>query len=318
VGEVTGKPSEELAPIPERALEPFFGAAPFELRFALQGDAAVRVLAPRGAVAPRHAEPAEVSAPWSVSARCGDAVGWLLADAAPARGDEAAQDALLRIVERRTALALQRLETQRAALAADLLETLTHRLRTDVSTFQAIAEGLLSGVFEGDDIAEIRVELQVVGTEAQRRLSLVREVMRALRQDVPRRREPVVDPLRAELDGAGLAVGVDVASAEQAMTVGAGGGWAVGARLLAASLAGDARFGGLAASVAVRPHPDGWEVIAGAPGATGEPVPWTRRSVGDLAHAGHLVAAAGGEASAMQVSGDGLRVRLALPAAPSG
>src|SRR4051794_4172745 len=107
----------------------------FELRFDLAGRAAVRVAG--GPVAPRHVEPVPPAAPWVAEARCGPAAGWLLAQAAPA-DPEAARARLQRAVERETAHRLQAAAQAAAPLAADLLERLTHRLRTDVTTLQAV------------------------------------------------------------------------------------------------------------------------------------------------------------------------------------
>ena len=203
----------------------------------------------------------------------------------------------------------------RAGLSADLLETLTHRLRTDVSTLQAVAEGALAGVFTGDELAQIPGELKSAGGEAQRRLSQAREVMAALHPAAPWRAEPVARVLQDELDGAGTAVRVAGADGEVALALGRGAGWGACARLLAGALAHDARLGGPGAAVAVTPDPGGWAVTAG-PEGDGEPAPWTARALGDLVHAGAIVAAAGGSASLARIGGDGVRVRFVLPAAP--
>jgi hypothetical protein len=48
------------------------------------------------------------------------------------------------------------------------------------------------------------------------------------------------------------------------------------------------------------------------------PQPWAGRALGALAGAGHIVAAAGGSAHAERLEDGGLRVALAIPAAPSG
>jgi hypothetical protein len=85
------------------------------------------------------------------------------------------------------------------------------------------------------------------------------------------------------------------------------------ARLLAEALASDARLAG--ARVTVTPDPDGWAVVAGS--EPGEPVAWSERSLGELAHAGAIAVAAGGSASAWESDGR-LRVQLTVPAAPSG
>ncbi len=298
-------------------LRAMFDGAPFELRYALHGRAAVRVLAPSGPVAARHVEPPEVSAPWAVTARCGEAAGWLLAGAAPAGGGERARAALRAAIDRHTALALQELEAVRAALAADLLESLTHRLRTDVSTLQAVAEGALAGVFTDDELEQIPAELKVAGGEAQRRLSQAREIMGALRPEAPWRAEPVAGILEAELEGAGAAVRVGGVDGEIPLALGRGAGWGACARLLAAALARDARLGGERAEVTVAADPGGWAVTAGAAGEA-ERVAWTGRALGELVHAGPIVAAAGGSVSVARVAGEGVRVRLVLPAAPPG
>jgi signal transduction histidine kinase len=292
-----------------------FGDVPFELRFSLTGDAAVRVLVRGGPVAPRHAEVPDPPGGWSARAAWAGASGWLLAVGAPADAERAA-DVLQRAVERHSAEAMRRLADQRAAMAAELLETLTHRLRTDVSTLQAVAEGALAGLFEGEELAQIPAELKGMGGEAQRRLSLVREVMTVLQPDAPRRPEPIVEVLRAELDAAGLETRVDGVPGERAMALVPGAGWAACARLLARAIAGDARLAG--ASVTVRPDPAGWTVATAPPGVDAEPLPWTERAVGELVHAGEMAAAAGGAALAARLGDDRLRVELTLPAAPSG
>ena len=217
---------------------------PFELRYALHGRAAVRVHAPRGPVAARHVEPPDVTAPWIATARCGDAAGWLLAGAAPVGGADRARAALRSVVDRHTALELQQLETARAAFAADLLEALTHRLRTDVSTLQAVAEGALAGIFTPDELEQIPAELKSAGGEAQRRLSQAREVMGALHPEAPWRAEPVAGALEAELEGAGAALRVLGVNGEVPLALGRGTGWSACARLLAAALARDTRLGG--------------------------------------------------------------------------
>jgi hypothetical protein len=294
------------------ALVPLLDGARFELRFSLGGQAAVRALAPAGPVAGRHAEPPDPAAPWTARAACGEAVGWLLAERAPA--DEAlAHDVLERAVERHSSLLLQRIAAQRGGMAADLLEALTHRLRTDISALQAIAEGALAAPFEDDERQQVRAEVGDVGVEAQRRLSAVREVMLSLHPGAARDAEPLVDALERELDGAGVATAVAAPAGERPAALVPGAGWSACARLLAAALASDGRLAG--ASLAVRAHPDGWAVVAGE--RAGDPVAWTERALGELAHAGMIVVAAGGSASATQHDGR-LRVELTVPAAPSG
>jgi signal transduction histidine kinase len=291
-----------------------FGSTAFEARFSLDGNAAVRVLAPLHPIAPRHAEPPDPAAPWSTSARCGDAIGWLLADAPPE--DARRTDHLLQgAVARHSALALQRRASQRAAMEAELLESLTHRLRTDVSTLQAVSEGLLGGVFAGDELELIPRELRQVGEEAQRRLSLVREVLAVLHPDAPKHAEPLVETLRAELEGVGAAVAVEQPLGERPMTSVPGGGWSTCARLLADALA---KAEGPAGSVSVRAHPDGWEVTAGRLDVAGPPAPWMERTLGELVYAGYIAVVAGGAASAERLPDGALRVRLTVPAAPSG
>jgi hypothetical protein len=297
-------------------LRALFGAGAHELRFSLHGRSAVRVLASGRPVAPRHAEPPDPSAPWSHSARCGAATGWLLAEGEP--GDAGrARELLQRTVERHSALVLQALIAQRSLMVTDLLEGLTHRLRTDVSTLQAVAEGALSGMFEADELEQIPGEVRRVGETAQTRLSNVREVMTALHPAARCLPEPLLQTLRAELDGAGVDVPVADVEGERPMTFVPGPGWAACARLLAEAVARDERLGGREGSVTVRAHPDGWEVTAGCTDP-GQPVAWTEQAVGGLVHAGQIVAAAGGFASAARLDGGRLRVRLTVPAAPSG
>jgi hypothetical protein len=277
---------------------PLFGTIRFELRFDLAGRAAVRVAG--GPLAPRHAEPAPPDAPWLAEARCGGAAGWLLADAEPA-DPERATALLQRTVEREAALALQALARQASALGADLLEKLTHRLRTDVTTLQAVADAAVKGLFEPEDLALLPGELERTGREAHRRLTGVREVMTVLAPAARSAPEPIVDTLRAELDAAGRAATVTGPADERPLTLIPGAGWAACARLLA----GDARL----ERFAVGPDPAGWRVEAGTLGA---PVAWTERTVGELVCAGQIVAAGGGKA----VAHDGPGVTLVLPAAP--
>jgi signal transduction histidine kinase len=291
-------------------LAPLFEGAEFELRFSLTGDAAVRVLG--GPVASRHAEPPDPPAPWSARAECGVAVGWLLASRAPP--DEAvAADALQRAVDRHSSLVLQRIAAQHGSMAADLLEAITHRLRTDISALQVIAEGALAAPFEDEERPQVRAEVADVGAEAQRRLSATREVMASLHPAAERVPEPLIEVLAGELEGAGAATRVAAVDGEVPVALVPGSGWSACARLLAAALASDERLAG--APVTVREHPDGWSVVAGD--EAGEPVPWTERALGELAHAGAIVVAAGGSASASAREAR-LCVQLTVPAAPSG
>jgi hypothetical protein len=282
---------------------PLFGTSGFELRLDLAGRAAVRVAG--GPVAPRHVEPAPPDAPWVLEARCGAAAAWLLALAEP-DDPERARALLQRTLEREAALALPRLARQAAAMGAELLERLTHRLRTDVVTLQAIAEGALNGVFEPEEAAALPAELERTGREAQLRLSGVREVMTALEPAARRAPEPVLETLRAELEAAGReSVVVAGPAGERPLAAVPGAGWAACARLLA----GDERL----PAFAVEPDAGGWRVEAGPSGA---PVEWTEPTVGGLVHAGHIVAAAGGSAAAERDAEGRLRVVLVLPAAP--
>jgi signal transduction histidine kinase len=288
-----------------RTLAPHFGDARFELRFSLGGQAAVRAHAPAGPVAARHAEPPDPPAPWSARAACGEAVGWLLAERAPSRED-VARDVLARAVERHSSLLLQRIAAQRGAMAADLLESITHRLRTDISALVVIADGALASPFEDDERPQLRAEVGSVGADAQRRLSAAREVMTSLHPGAALEPEDLVDTLSRELEGAGVEVAVESVAGERPFALVPGAGWAACARLLA-----DARLVG---RVAVLAHPDGWRVTAGE--ADGEPVEWTERVLGELAHAGAIAVSAGGSASARERAGR-LGVELTVPAAPS-
>jgi hypothetical protein len=294
------------------ALTPLFGATAFELRYALDGRAAVRAFG--GPLAPRHAEAVPPPAPWVAHARCGAAAGWLLAAAPPAEPDRAGA-VLERVVERHSVLRLQRLAAERATLEADLLERLTHHLRTDLSTLQAVAEGAIAGLFDGAELAALPTEITAVGAAAQRRLSAAREVMTALAAETAAAPEPLLETLRDELEAAGAEIPVADVEGELPRVLVPGAGWSACARLLAAALAGDARFAG--ATVEVAPHPDGWSVRAGRTG-TGDPQPWTGRAIGELAGAGHIAAAAGGSALVERLADGGLRVGLTLPAAVSG
>ena len=265
------------------------GSSDFELRFDLAGRAAVRFSG--GPVARRHVEPVPPVAPWVAEARCGDAAGWLLAREAP-EDPEAARALLARTVEREAALRAQALRRNVSALTTDLLERLTHRLRTDVTTLQAVADGAIAGLFEPEDLEQLPGELRRTSREALERLTAAREVMRA--HDPGARREPesIVDTLRAELEAAGRAAIVDGPSDEHPLTLVPGPGWAACARALAA----DARL----EMFAVGPNPAGWSVTAGA---SGTPVEWTERTVGELVYVGHILAAAGGSAVVMHPFG---------------
>jgi hypothetical protein len=297
------------------ALAPLLGAgAPFELRFGLRAEAAVRVLAPRGPVAPRHAEAPDVTAPWSARAHCGDACGWLLAAAGPSDPDRA-RALLARATERHAALRLQHLATQTAALTYDVLESITHRMRTDVSTLQAVGEGALADVFEAAEIDDVAREVRAVGEESQRRLTEVREVMAVLEPEARRCPEPLVQRLRDALGTTGTPI-ADPAG-EEAHALIPGPGWSAGAAALARALRDDRRLGLENGQLTISAHPDGWLLIAGAPGTDGDPVPWTYQHLGPLAHGGHLVAAAGGSVAARRIDGDALRVAWTVPAAPS-
>jgi hypothetical protein len=269
-----------------------------EVRFDLAGRAAVRVAG--GPVARRHVEPVPPRAPWVAEARCGTAAGWLLAHEAPPDPD-VVQQRLQRAVERETALRLQAAARAAAPLAADLLERLTHRLRTDVTTLQAVADGAIKGLFEPEDLELLPGELERTGHETLRRLSGAREVMGVLARGARLGPEPVEATLRAELDGAGRAATIAVGAREAPLTFIPGPGWAACARMLA----GDPRL----EMFALRPDPGGWLLTSGADGI---PVEWTERTVGDVAHVGHIVAAAGGSAVATEPFG----IRLTLPAAP--
>ncbi len=294
------------------ALAPLFGGTDFELRYALDGRAAVRAIG--GPLAPRHAEAVPPPAPWVAEARCGDAAGWLLA-AAPPADPERARAELERIVERHSALRLQRLVAQRAALEADLLDQLTHHLRTDVSTLQAVAEGAAAGLFDAAELGELPSEIAGVGAAAQRRLSGAREVMTALAAEARTAPEPLLETLRDELEAAGATNAVTDVEGESPRVLVPGAGWSACARLLAEALRSDDRFAG--AAVVVAPDPDGWRVCAGRAGA-GLSQLWTERAIGELAGAGHIAAAGGGSAHAEGLADGGLRVSLTMPAAVSG
>jgi hypothetical protein len=296
------------------ALAPLFDDAAFELRFSLDGRAAVRALAPRGPVARRHAEPADPDAGWSARAGCGRAAAWLLA-AAPPRDVAAAGGLLQHALERHTALTLEHLASLEGAILADLLERLTHQLRTDVSTLRAVAEGALAEVFEPDERTGVLTTIGEVGQEAQRRLSAARDVMTALDPASARGREPVLGVLAAELVGAGVDAPLDRVPGEAPMASMPGAGWSACARALASALARDERLSG--AAVAVRPDPAGWAVTAGDAEAVAAAAPWTEDVVGELAPAGAIVVAAGGFAEAGSAPARRLRVRLTVPAAPS-
>jgi signal transduction histidine kinase len=298
------------------ALRAEFGDAAFELRFSLTSAAAVRVIGAGAPVAARHAEPPEPAAPWSAARGWAGATGWLLGERPPADADRAA-DVLQRAVERHAAAWRGELLHRRGVLGAELLERLTHRLRTDVSSLQAVAEGALAGVFDADERVQIPGELKGIGAEAQHRLSLVREVMTVLDPESRCSPEPIVEVLRAELDAVGVAVPLAGVEGERPMALVPGAGWAACARLLAAAVAYDERFGGAQAALAVRPDPGGWTVAAGGDDPTADAVAWTERSVGALVHAGEMAVIAGGDATAARDAGGRVRVAITVPAAPS-
>lgn len=277
---------------------PRFATARWELRFDLAGRAAVRVAG--GPVAPLHVEPVPPAAAWVGEARCGDAVGWLLADAAP-DDPERTLSLLEHVVAREAALRLQAGGRQASAMGAELLERLTHRLRTDVATLAAVADGAIAGLFDPEDLDGLPAELGQTSHEALRRLSGAREVMTALDPESRRESQPIVATLRAELEAAGRAAHISVPAEETPLTLIGGAGWGACARRLAA----DERCG----VFAVLPDPAGWRITSGAAGA---PVNWTERSAGELVHVGHIVAAAGGSA----VVTDPFGIALTVPAAP--
>jgi hypothetical protein len=282
-------------------LAPLFARGAFELRFALGGGAAVRTYG--GPVAPRHAEAPDVSAPWSAQAACGEAAGRLLATAAPADPDRA-QAVLERAVERYAALRLQALARDRAAMTAELLDGLTHRLRTDLSTLQIVAEAATTGLLAHAELAELPDELARTGAQGQQRLSAARDVMRALAPSQPSEPEPLLEVLARELEAAGAPARVPEVPGERPLALVPGPGWAACARVLA---------GG---EIAVAAHPDGWAVSVGPPGG-GEPVPWIEQRLDERFFAGVFVVAGGGSATAVAPAGGGLRVELVVPAAPS-
>jgi hypothetical protein len=211
---------------------------------------------------------------------------------------------------------LDQRSAQSAAVAASLLERLTHSLRTDIATLQAVADGLARGVFDPAEWRAITDEVANVGRQAQQRLTMAGDVMSVLAPPGEDPSEPVEESLRAELEGAAVSVTVDGVDDERAMTHIPGAGWAASARALADALTRDERLGGERAHVAVRPHPDGWAVTAGLRSAGAQPVAWTEAALGELVVAGQIAAAGGGWTSA--VGGDDtLEVELVLPAAPS-
>jgi hypothetical protein len=269
-----------------------------ELRFDLAGRAAVRVSG--GPVARRHVEPAPPEAPWVAEARCGEAAGWLLATMAPP-DPEAAREQLARTVEREAALRGEALRRAVSALTADLLERLTHRLRTDVTTLQAVAEGAIAGLFEPEDLEQLPGELKRTGRGALERLGDAREIMRAFAPAPAHEPEPIVATLRAELESAGRDAPVHQPPDEEPRALVSGPGWAACAR----ALAGDPRL----EMFDVGPDSAGWRVTAGA---AGTPVEWTERTVGGLFNVGPILALAGGSAVALEPFG----VDLVLPAGP--
>ena len=238
------------------------------MRYDVFGRCAVRVGGGARVLA-NHVEALPLAAPWCIEARCGTAAGWLLAAHAP-DDPEQARTRLEREVERRTALATQRRLEQLAALQGELLEQLTHRLRTDVTTLQAVAEGALLGAFAPEEQAEIAAQVTATAAEAQRRLTAAREVMGVLVPAVDQAPEPIAATLRAELEGAGREATVTVLGEEEPFTLVPGPGWAACARHLAA----DERL----TAFTIGPDEHGWRVHAD----------------GSLTQVAHLVVAAGG------------------------
>lgn len=281
----------------------FGEAGAFELRFDVAGRAAVRVAG--GPVAPRHVEPAPPPGPWVAEARCGAATGWLLAPDPPADAGRA-QRLLDAAVAQRAAQTLQEREAATRAALAQLLERLTHRLRTDVTTLQAVADGLISQLFGPDDLNELPGELARTAKEALQRISEARDVMSVLAPDSRREPEPIAETLRAELEGAGREdVTVSAPTGEHPLTIVPGAGWSACARLLAA----DPQL----TAFTVEPDPLGWRVSSGPQGA---PIPFTRDALGDLVLVGAIAIAAGGRAHAERDDLGTLRVGVSLPAAP--
>lgn len=246
-----------------------------ELRFDLGGRAAVRVSG--GPVGARHVEDLPLSAPWWIEARCGSAVGWLLGSEEPSDVGEA-RARLEHEVACRTALELQARAAAAGAIGARTLERATHGLRADLASLQ-LAFGL-----EGEEVAAAVTE---TGRLAQRRLTLLRELMGALEPGARAVAEPVAWILREALDAAGRDVAVTEPD-ERALAWVPGPGWAGCARLLAAAPR--------VREISIVPDPGGWRVCCGP--------------LGDEALcAGAIVLAAGG-----LVCADGA---LVLPAAPA-
>jgi hypothetical protein len=295
-------------------LRPEFGATPFELRFSPSGEAAVRLAAEGGTVAARHAEPADPGAPWSASARCGAATGWLLAAAPPA--DPARAGELLdRTVARLAAESARALAAERGRVAGELVGRLTHRLRTDVSSLQLVTEGALRGLFAEAEVPPALAEVRAAAAGAQRRLTDAREVASVLHPAAAHEPEPIAELLRRELDAADAATSVADADGERALALLPGHGWAACARLLADALAHDARLAG--AAVEVAPDPAGWRIAVTAGGTGAEPAPWDERTLGALEEAGQILAVSGGSAQAAATRDGALQVMLTVPAAPS-
>ena len=154
-----------------------------------------------------------------------------------------------------------------------MLEAVTHRLRTDISALQVIAEGVLAVPFEDDERPQVRAEVGEVGADAQRRLSAVREVMISLHPGAPREPEPLIETLERELEGAGVAIAVEPVARRAA-----GGARPrcrlVGVRAVAGRGAGLRHAAGRSADRRAR-SPGRLGVTAGEVG--GEPLAWTER-----------------------------------------
>lgn len=249
-----------------------------ELRFDARGRAAVRVSG--GPVLPRHVERVPPDAPWVVTARCGEAVGWLLAAAAPDDA-EGAQAALELEVARRAAAVSEALARDRAVVLADAVELLTHRLRADVTALQGVAEGALDGLFEANELPEVRHEIKRTVSGSQRRMSEARALVRASSDGAVA--APLAETLRDELEAAGRVMTVRGPRDEQPL----GYGWAGCARALAAE--------GAHGPFVIEADPGGWRVTVGG--------------TAPLGHAARLAVAAGGA-----VAGDRA---LIVPAAAS-
>ncbi len=235
------------------------------------------------------------------------AAGWLLAPAAPADPDRRAGAPAGTRSTGGPRWRSRHSPRQAAASGADALERLTHRLRTDVMTLQARSPTPRSaGCSSPEELVALpRPSWGAPRREAQRRLTDARAVMRVLDPAARSAPEPVAEMPARRARGAPDGPPRSARPRERALTRrGLGGLRAAAGRRRAAG-----------APSPSTPDPAGWRVTRRRPRADhgGTPVAWTETELGALAHAGHLVAAAGGSAAATRDARGTLGIELIAP-----